>query len=205
MHALIVFCVWSFLITVPDQVDEIVSIWLCRHGRCKRGVGNRGGLPRTKIAIPTAILVVTGNQGKSITGKHAQTFLANSQMTKILTNPLPPLLYNFISSFTLLSSQKAPPSLSSCYYDFCYIIISLNIQKMGFHACHFEQFERPNEIHKTMLKMVLSLNKRLQSHPVKRLSSTWHLQVMNFYAWFQLGRVWVGLQMHSTRIYVILL
>lgn len=100
---------------------EIVSMWICRLGRCKRGDGSRGGLPRTKLAIRTVILVVTGKQGKSITGKHALTSLASSQMIIMLTNHLPThffpiVLYLFFPSFTLLSSHKAPYSLISLLF-----------------------------------------------------------------------------------------
>ncbi|KAG5035441.1 hypothetical protein JHK87_010351 [Glycine soja] len=56
-----------------------------RHERCKRRVGNQGGLPRKKAATLTVILEGTGRPGKRGTGNLVLTFLAKSQPILILT------------------------------------------------------------------------------------------------------------------------
>lgn len=113
-------CHWSwyilclFLNTVEmmtpvkkQWVIVIVLMWSFRHGQCKRGVGNLGGSPRTKVAAHTAILVGIGRPEKREAGNHVLISLAKSPLSKLLTNPSSChfFLFFLINSFFTLSQK----------------------------------------------------------------------------------------------------
>jgi len=50
-----------------------------RLGKCKKGVGNRGGLPRINKRTHTATLEGTGRPERRATGRHAQISLVKFQ------------------------------------------------------------------------------------------------------------------------------
>ncbi|KHN01867.1 Oxysterol-binding protein-related protein 1C [Glycine soja] len=100
-----------------------------RHERCKRRVGNQGGLPRKKAATLTVILEGTGRPGKRGTGNLVLTFLAKSQPILILTQ-----LHKFSTLkqwFLLLPQQGNFPFPNSIWQQHQFFLLSDTHFKVG--------------------------------------------------------------------------
>lgn len=87
MHDVVLVNVLSFI--------KQETLHNCRHERCKKRVGNQGGLLRKKAAALTVILEGTGRVGKRGTGNPVLTFLVKSQPILMLTQ-----IHKFSSLFT---------------------------------------------------------------------------------------------------------
>jgi len=110
-------------------INKRETLHNCRHERCKKRVGNQGGLLRKKAASLTVILEGTGRVGKRGTGNPVLTFLVNSQPILML-----PQLHKLSSFYTwyfyLLPLTPHPFDQKYTFLTIFMITTSFSIQQI---------------------------------------------------------------------------